>query len=489
MTELPVEKSRISAAVQEGSFYKLQEGSFYSDYACSTQQCDETKKEDELIVLEFPVNNEHAFMTYCAGTNKVTFNEAKLDLWCPASAILIYHIYMQTHQGALDKVKLEAIQCEPCVWVVRGGGGKSIGVIILRVGDMMIAGDRANKSFLQKRKDTYSMNAEAIPVVNRGRKPTDGVSDRELSDLRGRLGTAGWRAQQSAPWLSAEVSLLQAAIPTATVSTIQKINRLIRAANDIADVAMVMPAIEKLAVVGWGDAAWAARVTGEPRGGGMIVLAPLSLLEGSTETVAPISWRSCTLPRVARSSASAEVQMMTETLDEMSCVRLFIYELECDRVDYTNRQAVNDAISTCPGVRVTDGKSGYHVIEMNESAGLGLRDKRTSVECLGIWQQKQQTGLQIRRVHSDAMLADGLTKDRAAKALMEFFLSGQRWRLVDDPLHRSARKRKSEGIDKLDHGTPLDPDTALEALVYFSRDDESQQAGPAGHEAFWGRTI
>eukprot|EP00959_Pyramimonas_sp_CCMP1952_P248375 5191717-Pyramimonas_sp.AAC.1 len=59
------------------------------------------------------------------------------------------------------------------------------------------------------------------------------------------------------------------------------------------------------------------------------------------------------------------------------------------------------------------------------------------------------------------MLADGLTKDCAAKALLEFFRSGQRWRLVDDPLHRLARKRESEGIDKLDHGTPLDPDTAL----------------------------
>eukprot|EP00959_Pyramimonas_sp_CCMP1952_P170900 3571216-Pyramimonas_sp.AAC.1 len=133
---------------------------------------------------------------------------------------------------------------------------------------------------------------------------------------------------------------------------------------------MLIPAIEHIAVVGWSDAAWAARITGESRGGEMIALAPLSFLSGSTETVAPISWRSCKLPRVARSSASAEVQMMTETLDEISYVRLLIYELECGQVDCANEQ-----ISSCPGVLVTDGKSGYDAIEKSESAGLGLRDK------------------------------------------------------------------------------------------------------------------
>eukprot|EP00959_Pyramimonas_sp_CCMP1952_P322624 6751199-Pyramimonas_sp.AAC.1 len=101
---------------------------------------------------------------------------------------------------------------------------------------------------------------------------------------------------------------------------------------------MLIPAIEHIAVVGWGDAAWAARVTGESQGGEMIVLAPLSFLSGSTETVAPISWSSCKLPRVARSSTSAEVQMITETLDEISYVRLFIYEKECGQGDYTNKQ-------------------------------------------------------------------------------------------------------------------------------------------------------
>ncbi|CAK0890820.1 unnamed protein product [Prorocentrum cordatum] len=550
-TEPPAKKQRVNAATQEAFSYYLQEGNFYSDYAYSVQQYDDMKENDELIVLDIPVSNEHAFMAYMddpsnfvasqarkgrveVSFKKATPEEKKLLLEAQqkecTSVLSTKAVRILSRQGidparllrcrfvltwkkdTLKTLQLEVIQCEPCVWVIRDGT-KLVGMVILHVDDMMIAGDHHNSAFLKKRQqiqqafewtpwesrafvqcgisirqnedytcslaqDSYSLNVEPIKI-RRGRKPTEGVSDKERSDLRGRLGTVGWRAQQSAPWLSAEVSLLQAEIPTATASTIQKINKLIRTMNDTADVVMLIPAIEQIAVVGWGDAAWAARITGESQGGEMIVLAPLSFLSGSTETVALISWRSCKLPRVARSSTSAEVQMMTETLDEISYVRLFIYELECGQVDYTNKQHVNDAISSCPGVLVTDGKSGYDAIEKSESAGLGLRDKRTSIECLGIRQQKEQTALQIRWVHSDAMLADGLTKDRAAKVLLEFFRSGQRWRLVDDPLHRSARKRKTEGMDRLDHGKPLsadDDEAMLEALIYFARDNPYEQA-------------
>ena len=60
---------------------------------------------------------------------------------------------------------------------------------------------------------------------------------------------------------------------------------------------------------------------------------------------------------------------------------------------------------------------------------------------------------------------------------------------MDDPVHRSARKRKTEGIDTLDHGTP-DPDddehALLEALVYFARDSPNEQEISAGDSALWG---
>ena len=53
-------------------------------------------------------------------------------------------------------------------------------------------------------------------------------------------------------------------------------------------------------------------------------------------------------------------------------------------------------------------------------------------------------------VHSDAMLGDGLTKQRAANKLHQFFVDGQTWRLVHDPMFKSARRRKCIGMGALE---------------------------------------
>ena len=393
----------------------------------------------------------------------------------------------------MQTLGLEIVQCEPCVWVIREKG-RLHGMLILHVDDMLIAGSWKDAIYMDWRRrihnafewtpwenthfvqcgvsiyqkgdftstlsqDNYSLNVEPI-VIRRGRRPTDELSDKEKSDIRGRLGTVGWRAQQSAPWLSAETSLLQAEVSTATVATLQKVNKLIRTMNATASVKILIPAIHELSVVGWGDAAWAVRASGESQGGELVAVVPLEFLSGQTCVVAPVSWRSNKLLRVARSSTSAEVQQMTETLDEISWVRLALYEIEVGPVDYSNKDDVNRAISACPAALVTDGKSGYDAIERSESAGLGMRDKRTAIECLGIRQQKEQTALQMKWVHSDAMLADGLTKPAAARALLEFFEQGQQWRLVDDPLHQSARKRKARGLGRLADGDGTKGDTS-----------------------------
>ena len=50
-----------------------------------------------------------------------------------------------------------------------------------------------------------------------------------------------------------------------------------------------------------------------------------------------------------------------------------------------------------------------------------MKEKRTSIECLGIREMQRNTAFIIRWVHSEAMLADGLTKGEAAAKLMEFF--------------------------------------------------------------------
>ena len=50
---------------------------FYGDYAYSDQEYDEAKEDDELIVLEIPVGNEHAFMNYMDDPSNFAASQAR----------------------------------------------------------------------------------------------------------------------------------------------------------------------------------------------------------------------------------------------------------------------------------------------------------------------------------------------------------------------------------------------------------------------------
>jgi hypothetical protein len=80
-------------------------------------------------------------------------------------------------------------------------------------------------------------------------------------------------------------------------------------------------------------------------------------------------------------------------------------------------------------------------------------EKRSNIELLGLKESQQATGLKIRWVHSEAQLANGLTKSGSAKELELFYRMGHRWRIVEDEEMLSARKRKTAGLEPLENGT------------------------------------
>eukprot|EP00959_Pyramimonas_sp_CCMP1952_P031120 652535-Pyramimonas_sp.AAC.1 len=55
-------------------------------------------------------------------------------------------------KGTLKMLQLEVIQCEPCVWAIRDSS-TLVGMIILHVDDMMMAGDHTHSGFLKKRQE------------------------------------------------------------------------------------------------------------------------------------------------------------------------------------------------------------------------------------------------------------------------------------------------------------------------------------------------
>ena len=96
---------------------------------------------------------------------------------------------------------------------------------------------------------------------------------------------------------------------------------------------------------------------------------------------------------------------------------------------------------------ITDCKSLFDALEKNESLGLGLSEKRTSIEVTATRQQMRATGIQTRWVNSDRQLADVLTKPAAPPAAIQRLLRTGRWKIVWGASYTSAknlRNTKSE---------------------------------------------
>ena len=73
-------------------------------------------------------------------------------------------------------------------------------------------------------------------------------------------------------------------------------------------------------------------------------------------------------------------------------------------------------IRSVPGALVTDSKNVWDLMKHPENL-LGSRDKRTGLELMGLAQSFEEGDTAIRWVHSDAMLANSLTK------------KGERWQI------------------------------------------------------------
>ena len=96
---------------------------------------------------------------------------------------------------------------------------------------------------------------------------------------------------------------------------------------------------------------------------------------------------------------------------------------------------------------ITDCKSLHGAFEKNESLGLGLSEKRTSMEVTATRQQMRATGIQTRRVHSDRQLADVLTKPIASPISIQRLQHTGRWKIVWDATYTSAKNLRQTKRD------------------------------------------
>ena len=390
--------------------------------------------------------------------------------------------WYKTVDEFLASLNLERTWSDACCWVLRDQG-HLVGVISGHVDDFIFAGNEKNVRWQQvlqaikkrfqwgdwdyddfvqcgvsiKRtpegfelsQERYVDTIKEIPVnATRKKQEAQTTTEREKSQLRALLGAISWHAQQVAPHLSAEVSLLLSEVAQSTVSTITKANSCLRRARAQKKHAMkihAFPETEELGLFGWVDAANQNRVDGYSTQGILIGLAPTTMLQGDLCQVTPVAWHSNRIDRACRSPGAAEAHAAINGEDALFFARYQWHELLHGAQDL---RAPEQDVKNITGCLITDSRNVYDKLATTVLSIKGA-EKRTHIEMIALKESQLQTGLILRWVHSEAQLANALTKRHNCKEMDLFYHRNHAWKIVEDPEMRSARKRRADGDEPL----------------------------------------
>eukprot|EP00439_Symbiodinium_sp_Y106_P032777 s3772_g3.t3 len=238
-------------------------------------------------------------------------------------------------------------------------------------------------------------------------------------------------------------------VTRSTVETIIQSNILLSHAKAKQNYLMKIHAFrpeDDLVFIGWVDAANGNRSDGGSTQGIFIGATPKEMLQGDICGVSPISWTSQKIDRACRSPGAAEAQAAVNGEDSLFAVRYQWSEL---MYGPPNLQDPAATVAKTAGCLVTDSRNVYDKLETEVLVVKGA-EKRTSIELLSLKEAQLQTGLLVRWVHSEAQLANSLTKHGGQREYDLYFKMRHRWRLVEDASMMSAKRRKDCGLQPLE---------------------------------------
>ncbi|OLP85776.1 Copia protein [Symbiodinium microadriaticum] len=276
--------------------------------------------------------------------------------------------------------------------------------------------------------------------ANRRKNREETTSERERTQLRALLGGISWHAQQVAPYLSAEVGLLLSEVTRSTVDTIIRANILLAHAKSKQNHRMKIHSFTpetEIMFVAWVDAANCNRPDGGSTQGIFIGATDALIMSGQVCDVTPITWHSQKIDRSCRSPGSAEAQAAVNGEDNLYSTRFQWSEMRYGKPDL---HAPEHAVERISGCVVTDSRNVYDKLETEVLVIKGA-EKRTSIELLALKESQANTKVQMRWVHSEAQLANTLTKSGGQREYDLYYKMGHRWRLVEDESMMSARRR------------------------------------------------
>ena len=245
--------------------------------------------------------------------------------------------------------------------------------------------------------------------MDKNRGAADPLNAKDTTQLRGLLGSLQWPAVQSSPHLQASASLLAGQVSAGNVETLNEANRLLRFAKANSDVKLEYKAIcplEDLRLVCSFDAAFGIRRDGASQGGYVTMLVPKGVFEGEEHPYHVVDWRSAKLPRIARSSLSAEAQAAGQAVDAVDHLCVHWGHIVNPHTPLAELMAQPSPLEP---TLVTDAKALYDSYQ-REALGNNLTDKRTGLEVKVMKERLQGLGGRLRWMSSERQFADGLTK-------------------------------------------------------------------------------
>ncbi|CAJ1422108.1 unnamed protein product [Effrenium voratum] len=384
--------------------------------------------------------------------------------------------------ATLEKAGLERLVTDPCCWRFCTSGVDCVketqGLVCAHVDDFIVIGNEQCEAWmdamhifhdryqwsdwehgtfthcgvvLRENEDLsvtldHSKFVESLePAIFEARDDDSPVTEKERSQLRGLLGALQWRCYNTAPQHAARLSLIQSEVNTATIATVKAMNKLLREVQQQRQISVKVNALhcpaEDVEFYGWCDAAVGNRKDYGSTGGYVIAATTPGMDKGENSPLTIVAWRSARLPRVARSPLGAELQAMSECEEELMFTRYQWGELL--GMDIPPAE-MTKALQAVKGTLVTDAKSLYDVVKRGDlnSAGAGLKEKYSTLEFLSLLERLKTGRTAVRWVHSDAQLADALTKPLAQGGSLDKVLCEHRWSVVFDPNYTSAKKRK-----------------------------------------------
>ena len=208
--------------------------------------------------------------------------------------------------------------------------------------------------------------------ADKKRSPAEMLKEREITQLRGLVGSLQWPAVQTAPHLQCSTSLLAGQVTKATVQTVLDCNRLLKFAKDNKDIGLQYRHIgspHDLRLLCFFDAGFSTRNDGTSQGGYVIMLVNGKLMESDEEDYYRVlDWRSFKTPRVARSSLGAEAQAGGQA-------RYWHHLLDPE----LSLKGLLEVQSSLRPVMVTDAKALYDAFH-REATSSSVVDKRVSLE-------------------------------------------------------------------------------------------------------------